>query len=283
MIGRIAEGSSGDIKYLIKNNDGLFLLRINDIDKLAKKQNEYNRLTVYENTDVNTPKPISFGVVKDKCYSVVSWLEGKSIMDIIKVDVTRDYYQLGINAGRELRRLHSVSVSEDSVNWYDVVTERAGKFLDCYHHLNIEFTGSKPAEKYILENLDCIRNRPLVMLHGDFHWNNCVADANNKIGIIDFSGSDIGDPWYDFGGVLWALEYSPSFVNGQLDGYFGTPPKEFWRVFKLYVALYAFEHLTFGNNTVEDTKCKINNASRMLGIYGEKYDSELPDFRLNQT
>ncbi|MDE7301984.1 MAG: hypothetical protein K2N60_01540, partial [Oscillospiraceae bacterium] len=92
-------------------------------------------------------------------------------------------------------------------------------------------------------------------------------------------GNDVGDPWYDFGGLLWALEYSESFSNGQIDGYFGTPPSEFWKVYKFYVALYAFEHLTYGNGTKEDTKNRILNAGRMIKIFGENFELELPIFR----
>lgn len=99
------------------------------------------------------------------------------------------------------------------------------------------------------------------------------------MGKVDFSGNDIGDPWYDFGGLLWALEYSDSFANGQIDGYFDTPPDEFWKVFKLYVSLYAFEHLMYGNGTPEDQERHICNAGRMLKIFGEEFESELPLFR----
>ncbi len=99
------------------------------------------------------------------------------------------------------------------------------------------------------------------------------------VGIIDFSGNNIGDPWYEFGGLLWALEYSDSFANGQIDGYFGTPPDGFWNVFKLYVALYAFEHLTYSDGTPEDLKNHIHNAGRMLKVFGEDFEAELPLFR----
>ena len=37
------------------------------------------------------------------------------------------------------------------------------------------------------------------------------VDQKGDIGIIDFSGTDTGDPWYEFSGELWALEYSESF------------------------------------------------------------------------
>ena len=121
--------------------------------------------------------------------------------------------------------------------------------------------------------------RPQVMLHGDFHWNNCVVDDNDSVGIIDFSGNDIGDPWYEFGGLLWALEFSSSFANCQIDGYFGTPPSEFWKVFKFYVALYAFEHLSFANGTLEDIEYRISNATRMLTLFGERFELDRPLFR----
>ena len=145
--------------------------------------------------------------------------------------------------------------------------------------MNIEFACSKQAEKYLIENICLMSNRPQVVLHGDFHWNNCVVDENGKVGIIDFSGNTIGDLWYEFGGVLWALEYSDSFVNGQIDGYFGTPPSDFWKIFKFYVALYAFEHLMYNNGTQDDIKKRISNASRMLNIFGDAFALNVPLFR----
>lgn len=84
---------------------------------------------------------------------------------------------------------------------------------------------------------------------------------------------------YEFGGLLWALEFSYSFANGQIDGYFGTPPSEFWKVFKFYVALYAFEHLSFANGTLEDIEYRISNATRMLTLFGERFELDIPLFR----
>ena len=110
--------------------------------------------------------------------------------------------------------------------------------------MGVELLNSEKAAGYINKNLNMVSEHEQVILHGDFHWNNVLAYENGRIGIIDFSGVNIGDPWYEFGGILWALEYSESFSNGQIDGYFnGQPPENFWRFFKLYAALYAFEHL----------------------------------------
>lgn len=255
------------------------MLRVGDKAKASEKENEYNRLKVYADKDINTQKPVVFGTTIDKFYSIVSWVDGTPVMDIIKKDVTKSYYQLGRKVGRELKKLHSSGAKASMTDWQKIIVKRASLFLENYHRMNIEFACSKYAEQYIVKNLCLAADRPQVILHGDFHWINCIVDEADNVGIIDFSGNDIGDPWYDFGGLLWALEYSESFANGQIDGYFDTPPDEFWKVFKLYVALYAFEHLLYSNGTPEDLENHIFNAGRMLKVFGEDFESELPLFR----
>ena len=279
IIEKIAEGYSGDEKYKIQKDGKYFLLRVGDKARLPEKETEYNRLQIYANKDVNTHKPVLFATTTDKFYSIVSWVDGTSIMDIIKKDVSKNYYQLGKKVGIELQKLHSSCQNDSRVDWQKIIEKKAGLFLENYHHMNFEFACSKYAEQYILENICLISDRPQVILHGDFHWNNCVVDEMGNVGIIDFSGNNIGDPWYEFGGLLWALEYSDSFANGQIDGYFGIPPSEFWKVFKLYVALYAFEHLMYNNGTDLDIKKHICNAGRMLKVFGEDFELELPLFR----
>ncbi|MDE7288528.1 MAG: aminoglycoside phosphotransferase family protein [Oscillospiraceae bacterium] len=279
VIEKITEGYSGDEKYKLEKDGKYFLLRVGDKKNLSEKKKEYERLEAYANNDINTHKPVAFGAANYKFYSIVSWVNGTPIMDIIKKDVSKNYYQLGKKVGIELRKLHSCCPSNSNNDWQVIIEKKAASFLKYYHNVTTEFACSKYAEQYILDNFDLMKNRPQVVLHGDFHWNNCVVDEAGNVGIIDFSGNDIGDPWYDFGGLLWALEYSESFSNGQIDGYFGTPPSEFWKVYKFYVALYAFEHLTYGNGTKEDTEYRILNASRMINIFGENFELELPNFR----
>lgn len=279
VIEKIAEGYSGDEKYKLEKDGKYFFLRVGDKKNLSEKKKEYERLEAYADKDINTHKLVAFGTADDKFYSIVSWVNGTPIMDIIKKDASKNYYQLGKKVGIELRKLHSCCQSNSKSDWQGIIEKKAALFLEYYHRVTAEFACSKSAEQYILNNFDLMKNRPQVVLHGDFHWNNCVVDKEGNVGIIDFSGNDIGDPWYDFGGLLWALEYSESFANGQIDGYFGTPPSEFWKVYKFYVALYAFEHLTYGNGTKEDTENRILNAGRMINIFGENFELEIPIFR----
>lgn len=279
VVEKIAEGYSGDEKYKLEKDGKYYLLRIGDKKNLPERKAEYNRLQIYADKDVNTQKPVVFGTTIDKFYFIVSWVDGVPVMDMIKKGISKNHYSLGKKIGRELLKIHSLPLDGLRVNWQDVIEKKAALFLENYHHMNIEFSCSRYAEQYILKNICFMSDRPQVVLHGDFHWNNCVVDRTGMVGIIDFSGNIVGDPWYEFGGLLWALEYSDSFANGQIDGYFGIPPGEFWKIFKFYVALYAFEHLMYNDGTPEDVNRHVLNAGRMMEVFGEDFALQLPRFR----
>ena len=146
VIEKIEEGYSGDDKYKLEKDGQYFLLRVGNKDKLSEKKKEYNRLKVYADKDINTHKPVVFGTANDKFYSVVSWVNGTPIMDIIKKDVSLSYYQLGKNVGKELQKLHSSCRKASKINWQDVIEKKAALFLENYHSMNIEFACSNPAE-----------------------------------------------------------------------------------------------------------------------------------------
>lgn len=279
IVEKILEGCSGDEKYKLKKDGKYFLLRISEKAKISEKRKEYDQLTGYMNTDIHTHTPILFGTNADIVYSIVSWVDGMPVMDLIKKDTSKNYYELGKKVGRELKKLYSCYPDAPKADWKDIVEKKALRFLENYRRMKAVFEGSKNAEQYIMENICLMADRPQTLLHGDFHWNNCVADEEGNVGIIDFSGGNTGDPWYEFGGLLWALEYSDSFANGQIDGYFDTIPDGFWKIFKFYVALYAFEHLSYSNGTPEDIKNHILNAGRMIHIFGKNFELDLPLFR----
>lgn len=236
LVEEITAGYSGDKKYKLEKDGKMYLPRVGDKSSLRVKQKEFEQLRLYQKANINTQRPVEFGVLYDVFYSIVTWIDGTSVMEIIKSDLNKDYYELGRKAGIELKKIHSLSVSHNSVNWYAFIKQKAEQLISSC--ANIDMGDIKSfAERYILDNLELMRTRPSVILHGDYHWENCIINDKGEIGIIDFSGNIIGNPWYDFGDMMWVLEYSESFANGQIDGYFDVIPDEFWRVFKLYTAL----------------------------------------------
>lgn len=275
-ISEISAGYSGDKKYKLEKGGNYYLLRIGDKASADIKRKEFGHLKLFRNTDINIHYPVDFGIVGEKFYSIVTWVEGVPVMDFIKSDLSEDYYELGKKTGVELKKVHNVSSVSVPINWQCFIKEKTKQLVESCKE--IDFGEIKhTAEKYIFDNLDLIKARPSVILHGDYHWENCVINENGEIGIIDFSGDITGDPWYEFGGMMWVLEYSDSFANGQLDGYFGVVPKEFWGIFKLYTALYALEHLSYNNGN--DIAERVSNAKRMLLIFGENFSNDIPLFR----
>ena len=84
VIEKITEGISGDEKYKLEKDGKYFFLRVGDVKKLSESKKEYDRLKAYTDKDINTHRPVVFGTSGNKFYSVVSWVNGTPIMDIIK-------------------------------------------------------------------------------------------------------------------------------------------------------------------------------------------------------
>lgn len=194
IIGKITEGCSGDDKYKLEKDGKRYLLRTGNRDRLEERRREYERLRKYVGKNVNTHRPVVFRTAGDRFFSLVSWVEGTPVMEIIKGDLTGDYYQLGEKVGKELRKLHESSPaddcrtenSSDSGNaeektetrapggWSGVILKRTELFLKNHHRIPVWLACGQQAEEYLRSSQGLLPGRPQVLLHGDFHWNNCV-------------------------------------------------------------------------------------------------------------
>lgn len=129
MIEKIIEGCSGDEKYKLQKDGTYFLLRVGDKSKALEKKKEYDRLKVYEDQGIHTHRPIAFGTTIDKFYSIVSWVDGVPIMEVIKKDVSKSYYQLGKKVGMELKKLHSSGTNVSKTDWRTAIEKKAHFFF----------------------------------------------------------------------------------------------------------------------------------------------------------
>lgn len=96
-------------------------------------------------------------------------------------------------------------------------------------------------------NSETCSNLKPTLIHGDFGTSNIIWEADTCIisGIIDFGGSGLGDPAYDFAGIL--SSYGDDFLNMCIDLYpNGTEISErvkFYRnTFALQEALHGVEN-----------------------------------------
>ncbi|UKI16581.1 MAG: hypothetical protein L6V87_01395 [Ruminococcus sp.] len=63
LVEEITAGYSGDKKYkLEKRRKKMYLLRVGDKSSLRVKQKEFEQLRLYQKANINTQRPVEFGV-----------------------------------------------------------------------------------------------------------------------------------------------------------------------------------------------------------------------------
>jgi aminoglycoside 2''-phosphotransferase len=110
-------------------------------------------------------------------------------------------------------RLEENDPREQMVNLYQRIQNKLYPFMreDARRQISCSF------ETYLYS--DACSNLNTTLIHGDFGATNILWDPNayNITGIIDFGGSGIGDPAYDFAGIL--SSYGEDFFNMCLNLY----------------------------------------------------------------
>lgn len=274
----IHKGWSGDKKYCVTDENGTkYLLRVSDISQQNSKQSEFNMMKRVSSLGVPMCQPIEFGVCRDGVYSVQSWIDGEDAEQVIPGCSDTEQYVYGLEAGRILCRIHSISAS--TVNDNGVGIEdwevRFNRKLD----LKIKRYGESPVKcengqvfiDYINGNRHLLKNRPQVYQHGDYHIGNMMIDRKGQLYIIDFNRNDYGDPWEEFNRIVWCAQKAPVFASGMVNGYFGGKiPPEFWKLLALYISSNTLSSVywavSFGQDEVNTM---LQQAREVLAWYDE--------------
>ena len=61
--------------------------------------------------------PIEFGICEGGGYSVQSWIDGESAENLIPLLPAKEQYDYGLEAGRILRRIHSIPAPNSQEDW----------------------------------------------------------------------------------------------------------------------------------------------------------------------
>lgn len=147
-----------------------------------------------------------------------------------------EQYAYGVQAGDILLRIHEASEAS-AQNWYDRYFTVMAPRLEAFRREMALYDGSESVLRYLKENCELLKARPLCHLHEDYHIGNLILNSG-KLWVIDWHTvdfDDLGDPWYEF--HCLNTEY-PAFASGQIDGYFRNDvPEEFWRLFAFYLSV----------------------------------------------
>ena len=257
----VGGGWSSDIKFHIETDDGKhFLMRVSDIAQLDKKRKEYDVLQKLAGTGINYSKPYLFGTSQKHgiVYMILDWIDGDNVEIMMPKLSKEKQYECGFTAGKYLRRMHQIDGKVDIEAWRNKNLKKLNERLellkqceDRYHMNHLE-----EMVAFINNNMDCLENRKMVFLHGDYQGRNIVVDVDGTVGVIDFERTAEGDGYEEFNRMMtYTRKWSVDFCKGQIDGYFDGEeiPELFWRCNAFHCALNLITTIAFGvyNNKEE--------------------------------
>ena len=266
----IAKGWSADKKYCVTDEKGTrFLLRVSDIAQYDVKQSEFNMMKQVASLGVPMCQPIDFGTCEDGVYSIQSWIDGEDAEQVMSGYSDTEQYVYGLEAGRILRKIHSIPAPAASEDWESRFNRKMDFKIKQYNECPIKYENGQVFIDYINENRHLFKNRPQVYQHGDYHIGNMMINRNGRLCIIDFNRNDYGDPWEDFNRIVWCAQKAPLFASGMVNGYFdGEVPLEFWKLLLLYISSNTLSSLywaiPFGQDEVDTM---LDQAREVLSWY----------------
>lgn len=250
-ITQIHEGYSTDQKFIVSKIDGQkFLLRIFDLSQFESKQSEYHVLQKMDEYAVKCSRPVEIGKLRTlgKGYMLLTFIEGLAAAKELPNYSEAEQFQLGVDAGKQLLKMHQFQAPIDVLPWYDRKLEKNKRYIDEYAKSGVEVKNDTKIITFIEKNIALMKHRPNLFQHDDFHVANIVVNEKKLVGIIDFERYDWGDPIHEFLKVgMFSREISIPFSIGQITGYHNNnePEELFWRLYSLYLAMCVFSSIVW--------------------------------------
>lgn len=241
----IQKGWSGDKKYCVTDKDGQkYMLRISPMEQYDRKKAEFERMQKVQALGVSMCEPIEFGICEEGVYMVQSWIEGTDAREVIPTLTDERSYNLGVEAGQILKKIHTIPAPEGIEDWETFFNRKMDRKIEMYNNCPLKYENGEMFIEYIEANRHLLKNRPMTYQHGDFHDGNLMIDGHGHIVVVDFDREDYGDPWEEFNRIVWCAQSSPKFATGMVDGYFdGEVPMEFWKLLALYISSNSLSSL----------------------------------------
>jgi aminoglycoside phosphotransferase (APT) family kinase protein len=272
---KIEKGYSYDLKYKVTYEDGSRLLRIHDLKQKEQVLTQLNRMNALYKMGVKCPKVYAFQEVNEHniCYSITEWLDGEDGETAIPQLDAHTQYQVGYEAGCNLRIIHSLKIEEPIITSKENTEKSKMEFERCvrrYKELNINLPFETNIIEYVYEHYDLLDDRPIVFTHGDFHANNIIVKGGKYAGVIDFERCKLDCPYSDFNKIeLFSSALSKEFAKGVVDGYFQENiPDDFWVIRSFYMARNMIFHMVWAtDNFPGEFEHALQTVNRVINEY----------------
>lgn len=265
----IYKGYSDDRKYVVEEGQHKYLLRTFDIGHLEQKKLEYAALCEMGRFEVNCSRPLEFGELPANGigYMLLTYIEGRDASEELPGCSDSEQYQVGHEAGEELRKIHLYAKPAAASTWYEDKLKKHQRYMEKYRSSSVRIPYDKAIATFIEEHVDLMKHRPYVFQHDDFHAGNLIMQDKRLAGVIDFNRFDWGDPDHEFLKVgMFSTEVSIPFSVGQIKGYFKQEPDElFWKRYSLYMAMSIFASIIWIQQVKpEETEQMLERLNRVI-------------------
>lgn len=281
----ITYGWSGEQKYQIKRSDGGdALLRILTPEQYEVQQDGIKFLLECDEISSLVPKLYAHGKTNfgEKYYLLLEFIYGENGMIAIGNYSDAKQYDLGVIMGKEIKKLHSQTEEKLCPKETQKFKEKTQRFLDYFISHKDKFKFLKNADEVIEDFLSIVDNRPMVMLHNDFHLGNMIIDED-RIFLIDFNRACIQDRFKEFDAIAWSAKCSTNFSAGLLDAYLeGEDKDEFFRILKGYISIWQIQMLFFIQDEDDDEKREVLDLIKFVSSWFEK-DSNIPNWYIENS
>ncbi|MCL2137166.1 MAG: phosphotransferase [Coriobacteriia bacterium] len=248
----IDKGWSSDRKFHIMAVGGQeLLLRVSPFSRYHQRQSQFRNLERLAAYGIPASRPMAFGICGSgqHCYQLLTWVHGEDAENIIPNLTDSEQFNIGISAGKILRKIHSLPAPDDIDDW---LSRLNGEIVNIMQNYVLYRDNSKTSEtgevfyKYLKSHDDALIQRSQSYRHGDFHIGNLIIDDDRNLFVIDWNMDSFGDPWQDFTKILYNSKAGSHFASGEVYGYFnGNPPDRFWRLLAFYTALNQLEIISW--------------------------------------
>ena len=246
----LEKGWSNDRKYIIYTSDNKkLLLRISEISKFDEKLKESEIIRTISRVCQNTPKFIDLKISGNKILQLYTFIEGEDALESIGRYSKEEQFNLGIEAGKTLKKIHEAEKITDAKRIIEMQKERIIERTKAYENSRYYSYEDQGLIKYIKENIEILNSAKIALCHGDYHLGNMIIN-NNNIYIIDFNRFNYEDIYKDFIPMCaFTRGESIEFAKGQLKGYFEEYiPVDFWQRLKLYLAYSSLYSILWAEN-----------------------------------
>ena len=206
-----ANNSFSSNVYIIETKNQKYVFKINGKEQKRIRESKYIE---YLSKYITTPKLIDSGVVDDKNYIIMTFVEGENKFDEDVNSLTDEQIE---NIGILLGKLHSLPlIDEDNDFWITYLNNTLEKTQDILKDILKEDNEIiyNYLKKYI--NSKIKNNYKNSIVHMDFRIGNLIFN-DNEVGLIDMEGMKNGEYVFDF--VKMKRLLSSNQFNKLLTGY----------------------------------------------------------------